>query len=99
MSVSWIDEDHLFVGTDFGMNSMTDSGYPRIQKIWQRGTDLADAKTVLEVGQKSVAAYAYRASSKDNDIDILIDSRTFWTNDFSQYINGKKVHLNLGIAY
>ena len=46
--VEWRDENHLFVGTDFGPGSMTDSGYPRIVKLWQRGTPLAGAQTVFE---------------------------------------------------
>lgn len=36
-SLSWIDEDTVFVGTDFGAESLTDSGYPRIVKLWKRG--------------------------------------------------------------
>ena len=46
--VDWIDENTLYVGTDFGPGSMTDSGYPRVVKRWQRGTPLASATTVFE---------------------------------------------------
>ncbi len=46
--VAWADADTLYVGTDFGPGSMTDSGYPRILKRWKRGTPLAEAKTVFE---------------------------------------------------
>ena len=41
--VEWIDEDTLYVGTDFGPGSLTDSGYARVIKAWQRGTPLAEA--------------------------------------------------------
>ena len=41
--VAWRDPDSLFVGTDFGPGSLTDSGYPRIVKVWKRGTPLAEA--------------------------------------------------------
>src|SRR5215468_9218754 len=37
-SVAWRDEDTLWVGTNFGPGSLTDSGYPRIVKLWKRGT-------------------------------------------------------------
>ncbi len=47
-SVSWIDANTLFVQTDFGAGSQTQSGYARIVKLWKRGTSLADAKTVYE---------------------------------------------------
>jgi prolyl oligopeptidase len=46
--VAWRDEDSVFVGTDFGPGSLTDSGYPRIVKEWRRGTPLASAATVYE---------------------------------------------------
>src|SRR5205823_6525626 len=51
-NVAWRSKDALFVGTDFGQGSMTDSGYPRIIKEWKRGSPLADAKTLFE-GEKT----------------------------------------------
>lgn len=50
--VSWIDIDHVFVATDFGPGSLTDSGYPRVVKRWTRGTPLDAAEVVFE-GQPS----------------------------------------------
>jgi prolyl oligopeptidase len=44
---SWKDIDTLWVGTDFGPDTLTKSGYPRITKQWNRGTELADAKPVF----------------------------------------------------
>ena len=44
--LSWIDQDTVYVFTDFGEGSMTSSGYPRIVKRWKRGTPLASAATV-----------------------------------------------------
>jgi prolyl oligopeptidase len=46
--VTWLDEDTVFVGTDFGPGSLTDSGYPRTIRRWRRGSALADAPTVFE---------------------------------------------------
>lgn len=51
----WIDENTLYVGTDFGPGSMTDSGYARIIKRWKRGTPLSEAVTVFEGDVKDVA--------------------------------------------
>ena len=55
-SVDWISRDAIYVASDFGAGSMTDSGYPRVIKRWQRGSALADAKTVFEVERGDVAA-------------------------------------------
>ena len=46
--VDWVNANALFVGTDFGPGSLTDSGYPRVIKRWQRGQPLASAVTVFE---------------------------------------------------
>ncbi len=47
-SVDWIDANTLFVQTDFGAGSQTKSGYPRLVKMWKRGTPLTEAKIVYE---------------------------------------------------
>jgi prolyl oligopeptidase len=47
--VTWgEDTDTVYVGTDFGAGSLTDSGYPRLVKRWRRGQPLASAVTVFE---------------------------------------------------
>ncbi|MDD7811751.1 prolyl oligopeptidase family serine peptidase [Mycobacterium sp. CSUR Q5927] len=45
--IGWEDEDTVLVGTDFGPDSLTESGYPRIVKRWRRGQTLADAETLF----------------------------------------------------
>ncbi|MDR7330860.1 prolyl oligopeptidase family serine peptidase [Corynebacterium guangdongense] len=42
--VSWVDEDTLLVGTDFGEGSLTTSGYPAQVRLWRRGDAIADAE-------------------------------------------------------
>ena len=44
---TWVDEDTLLVGTDFGPGSLTESGYPRLVKRWRRGQPLDAAETVF----------------------------------------------------
>lgn len=46
--LTWIDQDNVFVYTDFGDGSMTTSGYPRVVKQWQRGTPMESARVVYE---------------------------------------------------
>jgi prolyl oligopeptidase len=61
--VAWRDRDTLYVGTDFGPDSLTTSGYPRIIKQWQRGTPLSLARTVFEAKPSDESA----AASVDHD--------------------------------
>src|ERR1035437_1644411 len=56
--VTWINQDTLLVGTNFGQGSMTKSGYPRIIKQWKRGTPLSTAVSVYEAKEEDVAAFA-----------------------------------------
>ncbi|MBA0046111.1 prolyl oligopeptidase family serine peptidase [Mycobacteroides sp. LB1] len=45
--IGWIDADTVFVGTEFGPDSLTDSGYPRLVKRWKRGQPVDDAELVF----------------------------------------------------
>lgn len=60
-SIAWIDRDTVYVGTDFGAGSMTDSGYPRIVKIWKRGETIDKAKTVYEAKKEDMNVHAWRS--------------------------------------
>ena len=57
--VEWRDRDTIYVSTDFGPGSMTDSGYPRIVKRWKRGTALAQAVTIFEGDRTDVGVGAW----------------------------------------
>lgn len=46
--LNWIDRDSVFVYTDFGDGSLTTSGYPRIAKLWRRGTPFDSAEVIYE---------------------------------------------------
>ncbi|MBN2432038.1 MAG: S9 family peptidase [Acidobacteria bacterium] len=81
-NVSWVDEDTLFVGTNFGEGSLTQSGYPRIVKLWKRGTPLTEAKTIYEADPSSVMAIGARFFSEDGHMDYVIDGKTFFTRDY-----------------
>jgi len=73
---SWIDQDHLFVATDFGSDSLTTSSYPRIAKIWQRGTTLEEAKTQFSAEIDDMMVIAYHDSEPDyprNFVGRVID--------------------------
>jgi len=54
--IAWASPDAIYVGTDFGAGSLTDSGYPRVIKLWRRGQPLTAATTVFEGQKQDVAA-------------------------------------------
>ena len=79
-SVSWRDENSLYVGTDFGKGSLTKSGYPRMTKLWKRGTELKDAPVVYEGSVDSVSASAGRSFSIHGNQDYIYEGTSFYTN-------------------
>jgi len=96
-TVSYKTRDILYVGTDFGPNTLTSSGYPRIMKEWTRGTPLESAKIVHEGIEADVSVEAYRSYENNGNIyDVFSRSLTFYTcaYEFSKN-NGKRVPLKL----
>ena len=81
--VSWRDRDHLWVGTDYGPGSLTDSGYPRLVKLWKRGTPLAEAELVYSGEVSDVSAAVSRDNTPGFERDILYRAVTFWTSEVS----------------
>lgn len=45
--ITWEDPDTVLVGTDFGPDSLTESGYPRVVKRWRRGQPLDRAEMLF----------------------------------------------------
>eukprot|EP00397_Hematodinium_sp_SG-2012_P011836 GEMP01011984.1.p1 GENE.GEMP01011984.1~~GEMP01011984.1.p1 ORF type:complete len:791 (+),score=160.37 GEMP01011984.1:111-2375(+) len=83
ISVSYKTRDVLYVGTDFGPNSLTDSGYPRIIKEWKRGTPLADAKVVMEGEKADVSVSAHRSYENNGQVyDMFSRALTFYTSSY-----------------
>lgn len=56
--LQWIDDDTVYVGTDFGPDTLTSSGYPRTVRRWERGTPLRDAELVFEGDATDVSVRA-----------------------------------------
>jgi len=46
--VAWFDADSLLIATDFGAGSLTESGYARSVRLWQRGSAFTEAKMILQ---------------------------------------------------
>ncbi len=54
-NVDWLDADTLLIGTDFGEDSLTNSGYARTLRLWRRGTDINDAEQIIEVDSQDMS--------------------------------------------
>jgi len=93
-TVSWVDENTLFVGTDFGPDTLTGSGYPRIAKRWNRGTPIEQATTLYEGNKDHVGTFVSRSFNKSGNIDLLIDYPSFFTTNVYILNEGKWNKIN-----
>ena len=91
---TWLDDDTVYIATDFGPGSMTSSGYPRIVKVWKRGTRLETAETLFEAKSDDVAAYGLRDHTKGYERDFVVRLITFYTNEMFVRRNGKLVRID-----
>lgn len=94
-SVSWRDEDALWVGTDFGPGTLTESGYPRVVKLWKRGTPLSEARTVFEARESDVSAFAYSIHNPEGRYDLAGRSPAFFRSEMFLVLGGRLVKLDL----
>jgi prolyl oligopeptidase len=94
--VGWIDEDRIYVGTDFGEDSLTTSGYPRIAKEWRRGTPLSEAVTAYEGKPDDVAAGAFHDPTEGFERDFVFRSPDFYrTEKFLRRADGELVKIDV----
>ncbi|HVE93344.1 MAG TPA: prolyl oligopeptidase family serine peptidase [Acidimicrobiales bacterium] len=77
--LTWIDDDTVYVATDFGPGSLTKSGYPRIIKRWERATDIDDAVTVFEGEESDVSASVSVSTLRDYPHHSFSRSLDFYT--------------------
>ncbi len=84
---AWMDENTIYVATDFGPDTLTRSGYPRIVKEWKRGTPLSAATQVFEAHETDIGASCERDFDHDRKRDFCsrrIDferTEIFWRKD------------------
>jgi prolyl oligopeptidase len=79
--IAWIDNDTIFVSTDFGEGSMTTSGYPRIVKEWKRGTPLTAARTLYEAKSEDLGVGAYKDFTPGYDHQFISRQIGFYASE------------------
>lgn len=78
-SISWRDENSLFIGSDFGDGSLTESGYPRTSRLWQRGEPLQEAMEIFAGEVEDVATSVSRVWDGNTSYDLAYRVPTFFT--------------------
>ncbi|NVD99446.1 prolyl oligopeptidase family serine peptidase [Massilia sp. BJB1822] len=87
--VAWIDQDTVFVATDFGPDSMTTSGYPRIIKEWKRGTPLSTARQLYDAKPEDLAAGAHKDFTPGYEAQFITRQIGFYSSELFLYEGGQ----------
>lgn len=80
---SWWGDDRILFDSDFGKGSLTNSGYPRIVKLWKRGEDIAKARTIFEGDVQDVASQAMVVDSKAAHDALIVRAVSFFESEYS----------------
>lgn len=92
--ISWVDENTLFVSTDFG-NGMTTSGYPKEVRIWKRGTPLGNAEKVFEGKETDMSVSAFAYHTKNKTYRIVSKRTSFYSGENYFLESGKLIKAEL----
>ncbi|MGM0931391.1 MAG: prolyl oligopeptidase family serine peptidase [Actinomycetota bacterium] len=76
--VSWLDQDRILLGTDFGPGSLTTSSYPRTSRILQRGQAPAAAEEYFDVPEDHMLAQVGHDSTPGFERDVAVDVIDFF---------------------
>ncbi|MEZ5938324.1 MAG: prolyl oligopeptidase family serine peptidase [Hyphomonadaceae bacterium] len=97
--VAWLDADTLLIATDFGGNSLTESGYPFVVKSLKRGQTLDQATEVYRGdardGGYGVSPAVYRDGSGRVLSVIITRPLDTFRSETWELVEGKPVKLNL----
>ncbi|MEP6566447.1 MAG: prolyl oligopeptidase family protein [Mesorhizobium sp.] len=92
----WLDKDTVIVSAAFEEADKTESGYPRVIKLWTRGTRLEDAMPIFEAQKQDLAAGG--AVEFDGDKRHVFLARTldfFASHSFLRLASGENRRIPL----
>ncbi|QOC23457.1 S9 family peptidase [Wenzhouxiangella sp. AB-CW3] len=93
--IAWRDRDSVFLGPAFNDEEMTDSGYPRTVRIWERGTPPEDAELVYEGERGDVSVSGMRIWDGDDYYDMIVRAPGFFTRHYYHYTDGEVSRINV----
>ena len=80
-TVAWIDLNQVFISTDFGPRSMTESGYPASVRVWKRGQDLSESVEIARVPQDELGAWGWTQFSSKGSYHLINKAKDFWSHE------------------
>ena len=94
-NASWINEDQILIGADFGEGSMNESGYPMQVKLWNRGESLEEAKIFFSGSYEKIFNFPFVSIRPDGKYYGIIEGPTFFSEVLHLFDGEKLVKINL----
>ncbi len=92
--VSWEDENTVLIGTDWGEDSLTESGYPRLVKRWRRGAPLDDAETLFSGSRTDVLVAASRDRTPGFERTLLSRAVDFFNDEIYELRGNEFIRID-----
>jgi prolyl oligopeptidase len=86
----WVNKNKVLLNRDFGPGTMTNSGYARQVKIWDRDTPIEKAKLIFETKTENVAAYSNAIFNGTKQYLFVYNLIAFYNSEVF-YLNGDKL--------
>ncbi|MDX1517728.1 MAG: prolyl oligopeptidase family serine peptidase, partial [Woeseiaceae bacterium] len=95
--IDWLDEDTLLVATDWGDDSLTDSGYPREVRQWSRGTPMAKSRFLyrIDASDTLVAPQVFESGGKKHA--FLVHFLADWNDTLHIPVAGGEARARIDI--
>ncbi len=94
-NASWINEDQILIGADFGEGSMNESGYPMQVKLWNRGEPLEEAKIFFSGSYEKIFNFPFVSIRPDGKYYGIIEGPTFFSEVLHLFDGEKLIKINL----
>lgn len=89
--VAWINENSILVATNFGPDSLTNSGYPRFLKVWERNTSLNKSSQILSAEKNNMLVTGTHFFNPEGNTILLTKHLDFFSNEYFLYENIKSI--------
>ena len=88
--LAWAGTDTVLIATDWGDDTVTESGYPFVVKRWQRGTPLESAVEVHRGNKTDVGVWPMTVELEDGRIlQGAVEAETFFTSTYWLFPEGE----------
>lgn len=95
--VEWKDQNTIYLATQYGANTETTSGYPRMIKVLKRGQDLKDAAPLLATAKTNMMVSVYRLIHGEDHLDVAIEYLDFYNSNYFLISDDAKKTIKLQV--